>query len=81
MTICKYMDHMGAIDVSSMVSTIIALVEKLPALVEGGKRVEIRMQLQLLSGYFACVGSKGASVLGTSQRLRRFLIRKYKYGH
>jgi hypothetical protein len=63
-------------DISFMVSTVLELIEKLPALVEGGRQIEIRMQFQLLTGYLSSMGNKGASAMATSDILKRCLIRK-----
>ena len=75
-TIEQYVSRMGFGDTSSMVSTIIEMVEKLPILAQGGKKTEIRMQVQLITGYLSSLGSKGASGLATSSTLKRCLIRK-----
>jgi hypothetical protein len=77
-TIREFLDKMEFGDTSFIVSTSIGLVEKLPSLVEGGKRVEIKMQFQLLMGYLLSVRNKGASAIANSASLKRALIRKYK---
>mmetsp|Transcript_56910 Transcript_56910/g.138580 ORF Transcript_56910/g.138580 Transcript_56910/m.138580 type:complete len:577 (-) Transcript_56910:3200-4930(-) len=73
-TIQQYVNCMGFGDTSSMVSTIIELIEKLPVLAQGGKRTETRMHFQLLTGYLSSMGHKGASGLATSDILKRCLI-------
>jgi hypothetical protein len=85
-TITEYMDDIGRTgknDVGScswIISRIVGLVEMLPVLLQGGKKVEVRLELQKVTGYLKCaegiMKSVGSS-LTASVSFRRSLIRKY----
>lgn len=52
-------------------------MEELPVLAQGSKKVEVRMQLQLLTGYLRAAGTKASPAIAASVAMRRSLIRKY----
>lgn len=61
-----------------MTSRIIESAEKIPVLLQGGKKVEIRVELQLLTGYLRWVqGLKGiGGALTASTGLKEAFVSK-----
>lgn len=64
-----------------MVSRIIELAEKIPVLMQGGKKVEIRMEVQLLRGFLQYAkGLKSiGSALATSTTIKDAFVSKCEY--
>ena len=73
-----YLLHSSLFSTSWMASRIIELAEKIPVLLLGSKKVEIRMELQLLMGFLRCMqGMKGlGSALTASTSLKASFISK-----
>jgi hypothetical protein len=65
-------------DSSWMVSRIMGLVERMPAILMGsGKQVELRLELQKVIGYMECCNGRGlGSALINSVAFQEALIRK-----
>ena len=76
----EYMNRYDADSFSWMISRIIDLVEKIKVLLIGGKKVEIKLELQKVIGYLQCFrGSKKSigSALVPSVAFRKNLVGKH----
>jgi hypothetical protein len=65
---------------SWMASRIMDLVEKIKVLLFGGKKVEIKLELQKVIGYLQCFGGSKKSIGGAlvpSIAFRKNLVRKF----
>ena len=63
-------------DLSWMESRAFDLIMELPVLAQGAKSIELKMKLQITTGYLNALGSSGAAALATSMDVRKSLIRK-----
>ncbi len=80
-TLKAYMELTSSVPSSWMVTRIIELAEKIPALIQGGKKVEIRSELQLLTGFLGYAkGLKGiGSALTASTTLKDAFVGECLY--
>ncbi len=62
-----------------MVSRIIGLVEKLPLLLMRGRKVEIKMDIQKVTGYLECLRGVGLGMTVVDLvTFRQALVRTYR---